>query len=137
MSVTFYEVKDNVTGALQQWTLSAVIDHVNRRLTTNPDYNGKPLYDQTNWIDGWAQIPEPHEFTLDWVSLLDDDDEKEYVRQDNRVCLFYVTQRLKDILDTDTNGGKETALKKFHEECTYNLGVNALHNHHVGDEEAC
>jgi len=50
---------------------------------------------------------------------------------DNRVCMFYVVERLNDIL-------KDKHLKKslegFKRECLYNLGVNAFHNHEIGAE---
>ena len=54
---------------------------------------------------------------------------------DNRICMFYVTQRLQDILGVDGDTyGMETALRDFHRECLRNLGVNAL-NKHNGDED--
>ncbi len=39
-------------------------------------------------------------------------------RMDNRVCMFYVADRLDDIIN-----GEDP--KKFRDECIYNLGVNA------------
>ena len=48
---------------------------------------------------------------------------------DDRVCLFYVSERLKDIFDTFqkeeiADGLKE--LDSFKRECVYNLGINAI-----------
>ena len=58
-----------------------------------------------------------------------------YKPEDNRVCLFYVTQRLDGILNEDgSTYGMETCLRDFHRECLRNLGVNALRNHY-GDEK--
>ena len=42
-------------------------------------------------------------------------------RMDNRVCMFYVADRLDDIIN-----GEDP--KKFRDECIYNLGVNARWN---------
>tara|TARA_R110002167_G_scaffold256711_1_gene463179 strand:- start:706 stop:900 length:195 start_codon:yes stop_codon:yes gene_type:complete len=54
-------------------------------------------------------------------------DEKQ---RDDRVCLFYVTQRLEGILTEDGLAyGMETCLRDFHRECLRNLGVNALRNY--------
>ena len=65
----------------------------------------------------------------------------EHTKQDNRICLFYVTQRLMDLTKIAekrkkvyTSAANEThliekSLKEFERECIYNLGINALHNH--------
>lgn len=50
---------------------------------------------------------------------------------DNRVCMFYIVERLDGILK-DTNPKK--SLEDFKRECLYNLGVNAFHNHEIGVE---
>ena len=47
---------------------------------------------------------------------------------DNRVCMFYIVERLDGILK-DTNPKK--SLEDFKRECLYNLGVNAFHNHEI------
>tara|TARA_R100000687_G_scaffold74240_1_gene65158 strand:+ start:49 stop:255 length:207 start_codon:yes stop_codon:yes gene_type:complete len=63
------------------------------------------------------------------------------IEQDNRICLFYVTERLIDLnkiankrKKAYTSAANETyliekSLKEFERECIYNLGINALHNH--------
>ena len=62
-------------------------------------------------------------------------------KQDNRICLFYVTQRLIDLnkiaekrKKVYTSAANEThliekSLKEFERECIHSLGINALHNH--------
>ena len=50
---------------------------------------------------------------------------------DNRVCMFYIVERLDGILK-DTNLKK--SLEDFKRECLHNLGVNAFHNHKIGAE---
>ena len=62
-------------------------------------------------------------------------------KQDNRICLFYATQRLIDLnkiaekrKKVYTSAANEThliekSLKEFERECIHNLGINALHNH--------
>lgn len=47
---------------------------------------------------------------------------------DDRVCLFYVSERLKEIWDMfqeDETGGL-IELERFKSECVYNLGINAI-----------
>ena len=53
-----------------------------------------------------------------------------YTKQDNRICAFYVTDRLLDMLELqDTNQKKLLKLlNEFKDEMIHNLGVNALHN---------
>ena len=62
-------------------------------------------------------------------------------KQDNRICLFYVTKRLMDLTKIAekrkkvyTSAANEThliekSLKEFERECIHNLGINALHNY--------
>ena len=59
-----------------------------------------------------------------------------YTEQDNRICLFYIVERLTDIID-DSKSNKETikTLKEFKNECVYNLGINSIHNHYTGDNK--
>ena len=55
-----------------------------------------------------------------------------YTKQDNRICAYYVTDRLLDILeheDTDKNKLLKL-LNEFKDETIHNLGVNSLHNHY-------
>ena len=132
----FAKVKNEKTGAIEKWTKSTVIDYVNKCSQTNPDYIGKPLFDETNWRHGWNAVYELGYTMIDSSELVD---LIGYKPEDNRVCLFYVTQRLKDIL-VDEEGmrrrplGIKNAIEDFQKECTYNLGVNALRNHY-GDEK--
>ena len=123
----FAKVKNEKTGAIEKWTKSTVIDYVNKCSQTNPDYIGKPLFDETNWRHGWNSSV--HKFTMiDSNELVDK-------FEDNRVCLFYVTLRLDEILNEDgSTYGMKTCLRDFHRECLRNLGVNALRNHY-GDEK--
>ena len=48
---------------------------------------------------------------------------------DNRVCLFYVADRLTEITEISDRRQMEKAIDEFKEECLRNLGVNALHDH--------
>ena len=49
--------------------------------------------------------------------------------QDNRVCLFYVANKLFKISRISDRRKMETAIEEFKRECIYNLGIDALHNH--------
>ena len=53
---------------------------------------------------------------------------KEYQKEsvDQRVCLFYVADRLKDICDMNDGKKAHKALWEFKEECVHNIGINAL-----------
>ena len=53
-----------------------------------------------------------------------------YEYQDNRVCMFYITDRLSDILKQKDEKKTHKELSTFYEEMIYNLGVNSLHNHY-------
>ena len=55
-----------------------------------------------------------------------------YNKQDNRICAFYVTDRLLDMLELqDTNPKKLLKLlNEFKDEMIHNLGVNSLENHY-------
>jgi len=48
---------------------------------------------------------------------------------DNRVCLFYVVDRLMEITEISDRRQMEKAIDEFKDECLRNLGVNALHDH--------
>jgi hypothetical protein len=56
-----------------------------------------------------------------------------YSKQDSRVCLFYVTERLHKLSDIKNDVPYDNKLRKklyeFKNECIHNLGVDALHNH--------
>jgi len=54
---------------------------------------------------------------------------KEYQKQcvDQRVCLFYVADRVKTILSESKNEEQlRDTLQEFEDECVHNIGVNAL-----------
>jgi len=60
---------------------------------------------------------------------------EEIIEEDNRVCMFYVIERLDSIMeDCDiSSNNKElhdmkTQLRKFRDELVYNLGINSLNN---------
>ena len=54
---------------------------------------------------------------------------KEFQKQcvDQRVCLFYVADRVKGILeDSKTHDQLKFNLEEFKDECVHNIGTNAL-----------
>ena len=51
-----------------------------------------------------------------------------YEQQDSRVCMYYIADKLNRIL-SEPKKEMEKALKEFHEEMVYNLGINSMHNH--------
>ncbi len=58
-----------------------------------------------------------------------------FIEEDNRVCMFYVIERLDSIMeDCDTSSNNKalhdmkTQLRKFRDELVYNLGINSLNN---------
>ena len=54
---------------------------------------------------------------------------KEFQKQcvDQRVCLFYVADRVKEILeDSKTEEQLKDNLEEFKNECVHNIGMNAL-----------
>ena len=55
-----------------------------------------------------------------------------YNTQDNKVCSFYVTDRLLEILELEDTNQKKLLklLSEFKDEMIHNLGVDALHNHY-------
>ena len=48
---------------------------------------------------------------------------------DNKVCLFYIINELKDIITEPNVEDVEKRLTDFHNTLIFNLGINALHNH--------
>lgn len=56
--------------------------------------------------------------------MVDDD-----IKLDNKVCLFYLINRLKEIITEPNVEDVEKHLTDFHNELIFNLGINALHNH--------
>ena len=57
-----------------------------------------------------------------------------YEKQDNRVCMFYITDRLNDILKIKDGKKAHKEIYEFHQEIVYNLGINALHNEYASEE---
>ena len=55
-----------------------------------------------------------------------------YSYQENRVCSFYITDRLIEILEYEDTDKKKLLklLNEFKDEMIHNLGVNALHNNY-------
>ena len=54
---------------------------------------------------------------------------KEFQREavEQRVCLFYVADRVKGILeDSKTDAQLRDQLEEFKDECVHNIGINAL-----------
>ena len=54
---------------------------------------------------------------------------KEFQKQavDQRVCLFYVADRVKGILEeSKTDAQLRDLLEEFKDECIHNIGINAL-----------
>jgi hypothetical protein len=54
-----------------------------------------------------------------------------YFKQDSRVCMFYVTNKLLNMLeheDVDKNKVLKL-LNEFKDEMIHNIGVDSLHNH--------
>jgi len=53
---------------------------------------------------------------------------KDYQKEcvDQRVCLFYVADRLREICDIKDGKKAHKALWEFKEECVHNIGMNAL-----------
>ncbi len=54
---------------------------------------------------------------------------KDFQKQavDQRVCLFYVADRVKGILEeSKTDTQLRSQLEEFKEECVHNIGINAL-----------
>ena len=47
---------------------------------------------------------------------------------DNRVCLFYVEDRLMELSEVKDKDLRKYVVE-FREECLRNLGINALHDH--------
>ena len=48
---------------------------------------------------------------------------------DNRVCLFYIADKLKDLSEIKSDKELRKSVEEFKRECIYNLGINALHDH--------
>ena len=49
-------------------------------------------------------------------------------KPNNKICLFYITERLFDLSEIKSDKKLKEELNKFKDECFHNLGVNALHS---------
>lgn len=49
-------------------------------------------------------------------------------QQDNRVCMFYITERLQDILDMKDGKKAYKEVHELYQEMVFNLGINSLNN---------
>lgn len=49
-------------------------------------------------------------------------------QQDNKVCMFYITERLQDILDIKDGKKAHKELCELYQEMVFNLGINSLNN---------
>ena len=49
-------------------------------------------------------------------------------KQDNRVCMFYITERLQDILDIKNGKKAHKEVYELYQEMVFNLGINSLQN---------
>jgi len=56
-----------------------------------------------------------------------------YQQQDNKVCMFYVIDKLLNILEYEDIDKKKVLklLNEFKDEMIHNLGVDSLHNHYA------
>ena len=50
-------------------------------------------------------------------------------KQDSRVCMYYITNKLQRLSEIKSDKELRKEVEEFKEEMTYNLGINALHNH--------
>ena len=56
-----------------------------------------------------------------------------YFKQDSRICMFYVTNRLLNMLEYEDVDKKKLLklLNEFKDEMMHNIGVDSLHNHYA------
>jgi hypothetical protein len=59
MTTQTYKVKDLHTGEIHNWTLSQVLEEINR--DTSEDWTP---YDETDWKEGWNTWAEGDVFTM-------------------------------------------------------------------------
>ena len=52
-----------------------------------------------------------------------------YTEQDNRVCMYYITDKLQRLSEVKSDKELRKEVEEFREEMIYNLGINSLHNH--------
>ena len=51
--------------------------------------------------------------------------------QDNRVCLFYVAEKLMRLTEIKSDEDLRKHVEEFKQECVYNLGINALNGERI------
>tara|TARA_R100001377_G_scaffold34145_1_gene18783 strand:- start:214 stop:441 length:228 start_codon:yes stop_codon:yes gene_type:complete len=54
-------------------------------------------------------------------------------KPDDRICVFYVAERLTDIVAMENGAKAHEKLWEFQEEILRNIGVDALHKHKGGE----
>lgn len=53
------------------------------------------------------------------------------MKQDNRVCMYYIAERLTDILKIKNKDKANKFLSELKDEIIYNLGSNAFYNRYI------
>ena len=53
------------------------------------------------------------------------------MKQDNRVCMYYIAERLTDILKIKNKDKANKFLSEFKDEIIHNLGANAFYNRYI------
>jgi hypothetical protein len=53
------------------------------------------------------------------------------MKQDNKVCMYYVAERLTDILKIKNKYKANKFLSEFKDEIIHNLGTNAFYNRYI------
>jgi len=56
------------------------------------------------------------------------------MKQDNRVCMFYIAERLIDILKMKDKDKAFKSLYEFKDEMIHNIGVNAFNNRYIEEK---
>ena len=97
--------------------ISSLQDQVN-----NWDHRGIKKITLENMINDLEIVDEElHDLKL--PPITDD------IKLDNKVCLFYIINELKDIITEPNVEDVEKRLTDFHNTLVFNLGINALNNH--------
>jgi hypothetical protein len=53
------------------------------------------------------------------------------IKQDDRVCMYYVAERLADILKIKNKEKANKFLNEFKDEIIHNIGANAFYNRYI------